>query len=228
MNRCAAWLFLLALIALPAFGTGITFLSCDAVPNGDNGAFLGPFAPVQVCAAGNMRTTQTVGGTAGLDFFLNTIDINVDNTLAAVGENHTVVGRSTTNPTWDVLNTLTFLRLDGTVRIQPQGPNDNPSVTITLTGMLGGPALQIGALVFDKTSGCPCTLFIPIAGVQAIAAAAVETITVSTVGRGSYRASGTPTFSSPEPAALSMVGLGFAFILACLWRKPSSLAPSRR
>ena len=115
-----------------------TFTSPCGVDN-----FVGPDSATLSCNVGGGSTQNAIGkgsGVAGLDNFDNHLSpIHYYGTTDAFDPGpQTFV--TTTTPTWDVLTTGTYLRLDGFITLQ--GPGS--SASISLRGHLGGPDLVIG------------------------------------------------------------------------------------
>lgn len=190
---------------------------CGAVDN-----FVGGTSAISQCNVGGGAAQNTIGqgaGLAGLNNFENHLSpihyYGTTDNFSPGPQTWTV----TTYPTWDAATTNTYLRLDGAITLQ--GPGS--SATITLTGHLGGPDLQIGPLSFgplplDWTGGSvEYPLNLEKFGIQATANSAVETLTINIVGRARYDVDGSPEFaggtSVPEPATCTLFALcvlGFA------------------
>ncbi|MEP6961209.1 MAG: hypothetical protein ABI995_03980, partial [Acidobacteriota bacterium] len=110
---------------------------------GNSQTFVLANSSVFQCSIGNTNATNAIGGgtgVAGRNFFENHLS-----PIHFYGDTDAFAGNSTwtmtTNPTWDagILLVPTFLELDGSVKLQ--GPGS--SLTITLTGLLGGAAQVI-------------------------------------------------------------------------------------
>lgn len=203
-----------AAIVPAAYGAGIFIDAC-----GVNQNFAGDLATVAHCSIGSQADNAIggAGGLAGLNGFANNLS-----PIHFYGDhdafNETATWTITTNPTWDanVTTVMTFLRLDGAVKLQ--GPGS--SLTITLTGQLAGGAQANAGLLITRTfawTGQPTEdiLNIPVFGEQFKAPDAIETLTISIIGRARYDVDGSPTFdgSVPEPSAWATAGFGLAALL---------------
>jgi hypothetical protein len=212
-----------AFVLLPPYPLAALADGTFSSPCGDAN-FVGPDSPTLSCNVGGGTTQNAIGkgsGVAGLDNFdnhLSPIHYYGTTDAFAPGPRDFVV---TTNPTWDVLTTGTYLRLDGIVTLQ--GPSS--SVEITLRGHLGGPDLVIappkfGPLPADWTGG---SVEFPLGfekfGTQ-FTANAVETLTITIVGRARYDVDGSPEFLGangiPEPAT---GGLFFVALIGSWMRR---------
>jgi hypothetical protein len=205
-----------AICAAPAHGAGIFVDPC-----GNNQNFAGGSSTVFQCIIGNTAATNAIGGgtgAAGANFFVNhlsPIHFYGDTDAFAATATWTV----TTNPNWGagVVSVPTFLELDGAVKLQ--GPGS--SLTITLTGLLGGP-IQTITRTFNWT-GAPTEDILAIQSFanQAPAGAAVETLTIGITGRARYDVDGSPNFvgAVPEPSTIALFGAGLAALLYRSTRK---------
>jgi hypothetical protein len=217
-----ALLSTILIYALPeAHGAGVFVDACGAVQN-----FSGDLSTAAHCSIGTTADNAIGGasGVAGRNFFENHLSpihfYGDDDAFAGVG-----VWTVTTNPTWSpgVILVDTFLRLDGSVKMQ--GPGS--LLTITLTGTLGGPAQTI-TRSFAWT-GAPTEDILNIADFakQAPAGAAVETLTIAITGRARYDVDGSPTFlGAPEPGTWALMGTGLAGLLALGFKKRSKTEKS--
>jgi hypothetical protein len=153
------------------------------------------------------------GGQAisGVNSFLN----NHSPVLAAggVGQVNVFTQQIISTPVWTVPGpVLTGLTLNGVVNILEPGA----SVDITFTGLLGGAPLVIqGHFVNSVNVG------ITIFGMQAIAPAAVSTLTITINGAATFFAPGSGEFAGgvPEPASLLLLGSGLTGVALKLRRK---------
>ncbi|UUX95078.1 PEP-CTERM sorting domain-containing protein [Aquabacterium sp. J223] len=204
--RSAAFGLLAALsVASPSQAAGVLVAPCGT------SVFDGTFATVVHCSVGSTADNAIGGGSAvaGLDHFENHLSpIHFYGDTDAFDQTQTWT--MTSSPTWSpgVTEVMTHLGLDGSVKLQ--GPGS--SLTITLTGLLGGPALAIGPLTFAWT-GVPTEhlLGLDVFGEQAVAASAVETLSIHIVGRARYDVDGSPVFigaAIPEPQTWALLAAG--------------------
>lgn len=197
--------------APPLYAAGVFTDPCGAVDN-----FAGGTSVISQCNIGGGAAQNSIGqgaGLAGLNNFENHLSpihyYGTTDNFAPGPQTWTV----TTNPTWDTATTNTYLRLDGAITLQ--GPGS--SATITLSGHLGGPDLQIGPLSFgplplDWTGGSvEYPLNLEKYDIQTTANTAIETLTINIVGRARYDVDGSPEFaggtSVPEPGACTLIAL---------------------
>ena len=193
----------------------------DNCPGG-NGAqvpFSGPNASPGRCildfpAVGNTPGTATptiVNTTAGLDFFNNGIGMVYDTSALDQLQGETYTFILVTFPTWDpnVLSVPTFLGLQGTVQI----PDTTGALQIVLTGVLGGVAQTI-SVDLNHANCAQCVLSMADYGTQLPFPIAVETLSLSSVGRVVYRTSD-PEFvgAAPEPGTVILLLGGIAAIV---------------
>jgi len=187
-------------------------------PCGNNQNFVGATSSVFQCSIGNTTATNAIGGSAGaagLDYFVNHLS-----PIHFYGDTDAFAGAATwtvtTNPSWgpNVVKVPTFLELDGSVKLQ--GPGS--VLAITLTGLLGG-AAQVIARTFSW-SGAPSEDILAIQSFaeQLPAGAAVETLTITIVGRARYDVDGSPVFSGAAPEPSTLVTLGGALAALLTWR----------
>jgi hypothetical protein len=178
-----------------------------------------------------MAAGDPTGSSAGLNNFLNTIDVHY-NTAAAHVAGY-AAGNSwsdavSTYPTWNVNTVPTLLTLNGRVEF----PDPNASIILTLTGLVGGAQLVITE---EFTSGaCPpgaANCYVISAGsgfqsfsftnsnVQDVAAVAQETISITSVGRVIYQNNDTFVGVVPEPSSIFLVGSGYLGLFGVVRRK---------
>ena len=164
-------------------------------------------------AVGNTPGTaqaSVVNTDAGHDFFNNGIGMVYDTSALDQGQAAGYTFTLTTNPNWDpgIALVPTFLGLLGTVQI----PDTGGSIIITVTGLLGGP-IQTIQVNLNHGNCAQCTLNVPNYSAQLPAGAAVETITITSVGRVVYRTSD-PDFNgaAPEPGTVGLFVGGLAMI----------------
>jgi hypothetical protein len=212
--QCLPFLALAIVLALACPLTAWANGSFTSPCGTDN--FIGPDSATLSCNVGGGATQNAIskgGGNAGLDNFINHISpVHYYGTSDAFAPGP-VTFVTTTNPSWDVAQTGTYLRLDGIITLQ--GPSS--SATISLRGHLGGPDLFIGPFTFgplpaDWTGGSiEYPLYIEQYGTQATAGIAVETLTLNIVGRARYDVDGSPDFLGanglPEPTTGTLLCL---------------------
>ncbi len=212
-------LFLAVVAFTPlAHGAGIFIDAC-----GVNQNFAGGFAVVAHCSIGT-AADNAIGGSAavaGNNFFVNNLS-----PIHFYGDTDAFAGVATwtvtSNPVFDagVTTVGTFLRLDGSVKMQ--GPGS--SLVITLTGLLGGAANPGDRISITRTfnwTGQPTEdiLNIPLFVEQFKANQAIETLTIAINGRARYDVDGSPQFDGavPEPTTWTSLVFGVATLLA--WRR---------
>lgn len=206
---------MLFLVLMPAaYGAGIFIPPCGPIQN-----FSGDIAVTSHCSLGSDADNAigNAGGVAGNNFFVNNLSPihfygDTDNF------DRTPSWTSVTSPTWDasVITVDTFIRLDGSVKLQ--GPGSQ--LTITLTGVLSGGAQNAGLLITRSFSwtGQPTEHILNISefGKQFKGNVATEVLTIHIIGRARYDVDGSPMFDGavPEPSAWATAGLGLAALLA--------------
>jgi len=178
-------------------------------PCGVTVKYKGHSSGVLVCALGmNGRSTSGGTGDAGLNFFENHISpVHLSGFVQGEGP-ITAVYTDVTSSTWSTATTHTLLELDGRVKVAAGDPNAN--ITLTLTGLLGGPLQKLGPYTFGP--GTSTDLHFASIIEQATAASATETLTIVINGNATYNVDGSPEFTaSPEPLTLTYVG-GMLFL----------------
>lgn len=201
--------------SLPAHAGGVLVAPC-----GDPVEFAADVSTVVHCSIGT-TADNAIGGSsavAGLDHFENHIS-----PVHFYGDSDAFAGSATwvvtSSPSWSagVTSVPTLLELDGAVKLQ--GPGS--SLTITLTGLLGGPALVITKSF--AWSGAPQEFLLAerLVGDQAVAGQAIETLTIAITGRARYDVDGSPVFAGavPEPHTWAMLLSGLLLAGGAAWRR---------
>lgn len=153
---------------------------------------------------------------AGINEFLDSISVIYDNSGFPQGNGYSAEFSVDTSPQW-IPQPLepppavpTFLRLDGNVQI----PDTSATLDIALTGMLGGPALNITPAQLNHTNCAQCSLGISRSGNQFTAFHAIEVLSISSLGRSVYRTNSDAFDGSlPEPNCLALSGSGLLFLI---------------